>query len=115
MKKLQNCSKLNSKITVCVPATTGVNKATDNTEQVEKTAALLAECFGGSTYTPAVGCWMSDAVGLVRERTTVVYAYASSTAIEQHIDEVVDLCERLKDEMKQESIALELNGEMYFI
>ena len=40
--KLQNCFKLSSKITVYVPATNGVDKATDNTAQVEKTASLLA-------------------------------------------------------------------------
>ena len=47
--KLQNCFKLSSKVTVYVPATNGVSEATDNTEQVKKTASLLAGLFGGST------------------------------------------------------------------
>ena len=38
---LKNCLKLSSKITVYVPATNGIDKAADNTEQVKKTAALL--------------------------------------------------------------------------
>ena len=45
---LKNCLKLSSKITVYVPATNGIDKAADNTEQVKKTAALLSELFGGA-------------------------------------------------------------------
>ena len=56
---LKNCLKLSSKITVYVPATNGIDKAADNTEQVKKTAALLSELFGGATSTPALGYWMS--------------------------------------------------------
>lgn len=103
--KLQNCFKLSSKVTVYVPATNGVSEATDNTEQVKKTASLLAGLFGGSTSTAALGYWLSPIAGLVAEATTVVFAYA----------EVVELCEELKHDMGQEAIALEINGEMYFI
>jgi hypothetical protein len=113
--KLKNCIKLSSKVTVYVPATSGVAQATDNTEQVKKTAALLASLFGGSTSTAALGYWLSPAAGLVAEATTVVFAYASEADLTAHIGEVVDLCESLKVEMGQEAIAMEVNGEMYFI
>ena len=112
---LKNCMKLSSKITVYVPATNGVNEATDNTQQVKRSAALLSELFGGATSTPALGYWLSPMAGLVAENTTVVFAYASDTALQEHIGKVVDLCEGLKVEMGQEAIALEINGEMYFI
>lgn len=113
--KLQNCFKLSSKITVYVPATNGVDKATDNTAQVEKTASLLAGLFGGSTSTAALGYWLSPVAGLVAEATTVVFAYAAEKDLKEHIGEVVELCEELKKDMGQEAIALEINGEMYFI
>lgn len=112
---LKHCLKLSSKITVYVPATNGVNEAADNTEQVKRAAALLSELFGGATSTPALGYWLSPAVGLVAENTTVVFAYASDTALQEHVGEVVELCEELKRDMGQEAIALEINGEMYFI
>ena len=108
---LKNCLKLSSKITVYVPATNGIDKAADNTEQVKKTAALLSELFGGATSTPALGYWMSPAA----EATTVVFAYAADAALQEHVGRVVELCEELKREMGQEAIALEINGEMYFI
>lgn len=43
--KLKNCLKLSSKITVYVPATCGVDTATDNTEQVKRVASALSEYF----------------------------------------------------------------------
>lgn len=82
---LKNCLKLSSKITVYVPATNGIDKAADNTEQVKKTAALLSELFGGATSTPALGYWMSPAAGLVAEATTVVFAYAADAALQEHV------------------------------
>lgn len=113
--KLMKCFKLSSKITVYVPATNGVNQETDNAEQVKRTASLLADCFGGSTSTAALGYWLSPAVGLVSEATTIVFAYAADKDLQAHIGKVVDHCEALKAEMGQEAIALEINGEMYFI
>jgi len=113
--KLQHCFKLSSKITVYVPATADVDKAADNTEQVKATAALLSGLFGGATATPALGYWLSPAAGLVAENTTVVFAYAADKDLQEHIAEVVEHCEKLKADMGQEAIALELNGEMYFI
>lgn len=112
---LKNCMKFSSKITVYVPATNGVDQAADNSAQVKKTAALLSELFGGATSTPALGYWLSPAAGLVAEATTVVFAYAADTALQEHIEGVVELCEELKQEMGQEAIALEINGETYFI
>lgn len=113
--KLKNCLMLSSKITVYVPATNGVDTATDNTAQVKRVASALSEYFGGATSTPALGYWLSPVAGLVAENTTVVFAYASDADLQQHIEEVVSLCEELKNEMGQEAVALEINGEMYFI
>lgn len=113
--KLKSCFKLSSKITVYVPATNGVSESTDNTEQVKRTASLLADCFGGSTSTAALGYWLSPAAGLVAEATTIVFAYAADKDLQDHIGRVVDHCEALKVEMGQEAVALEINGEMYFI
>ena len=113
--KLKACIKLSHKVTVYVPATSGVNQQTDNTEQVRRTAALMADCFGGSTSTAALGYWLSPVAGLVAENTTVVFAYASDKDLQAHIGRVVDHCEEIKREMQQEAVALEINGEMYFV
>lgn len=113
-KRLLNAFKLSSKLTVYIPATFDVDKPIDSQPHIDKCAALLSDCFGGATSTPALGYWTS-AKGLVKEETTLVFAYCSDENLKKHMDSVVDFCESLKRELKQESIALELNGEMYFI
>lgn len=101
--RLKAMFSLKSKITVYIPAT--VNKA----------ATLLSECFGGATSTEALGYWVSDTAGLVKENTTMVFAYAGEDDLKKNLDKVIDFCENLKIEMSQDAVALELNGEMFFI
>lgn len=113
--KLQNMFKLSSKVTVYIPSTTDINKQIDNSVYIDNCASLLSECFGGATSTPALGYWMSNTVGLVKESTTMVFAYASDLDLQANIEKVITFCENLKVELKQDAVALEINGEMYFI
>ena len=113
--KLQNLFKLSSKLTVYVPATNNVNEEIDNSVYVDKVAKLLSECFGGSTSSAALGYWASHSAGLVKEKTTIVFAYCSEADLNNNLDIIIEACENLKAELSQESIAMELNGEMYFI
>ena len=115
MKKLKNLIKLSSKVAIYVPSTIDVNHEIDNNKYVEKTGELLSNCFGGATSTKCVGMWMSDSKGLVKEKTTLVFAYCSTEQLEENIDTVIDFCVELKNELRQDAIALEVNGEMYFI
>lgn len=113
--KLENLFKLSSKITVYVPSTINISEEIDNTRHVEKIASLLSECFGGSTSSLALGYWTSPSQGLVKENTTIVFAYCNESDLQNNIEKVITECENLKQELKQDAIALELNGEMYFI
>lgn len=113
--RLKNMFKLSGRITVYVPSTTDINIEIDNTEYVKKTSALLSECFGGATSTSAIGYWLSDTAGLVQEKTVLVFGFCNETQLSEHLDKVIDLCETMKTELKQEAIALEINGELYFI
>lgn len=115
MKALENMIPLKSKVTVYVPATVNVNEEIDNSEQVARVARLLSECFGGATASPAQGFWVSDARELVKESTTMVFAYCTTEQAEEYMEDIVRLCVTLKHEMGQEAIALEYNGGMYFI
>lgn len=113
--RLKAMFSLKSKITVYIPATVNINETIDNTEFVNKAATLLSECFGGETSTEALGYWVSDTAGLVKENTTMVFAYAGEDDLKKNLDKVIDFCQDLKTEMKQDAVALELNGEMFFI
>ena len=113
--KLQNLFKLSSKVTVIVPATKNINEEIDNTPYVDRVAALLSNLFGGATATNTLGYWVSNTAGLVKEKSTTVFAYCNQAELEANIDKVIDLCQQLKEELTQDAIALEINGEMYFI
>lgn len=113
--KLANLFKLSSKVTVIVPATVDINKEIDNTPFVDEVATLLSECFGGATASQTVGYWSSPTAGLVKERSTTVFAYCTDAALQENIDRVIDKCMELKERMTQDAIAMEINGEMYFI
>lgn len=113
--KLQNLFKLSSKVTVIVPATININEEIDNTPYVDKVASMMSECFGGATATQTLGYWNSPTAGLVKEKSTTVFAYCKEADLQAHIEKVIDLCEQLKQDMTQDAIAIEINGEMYFI
>ena len=113
--RLKAMFSLRSKVTVYIPATMNINEVIDNTVYVNRAASLLSECFGGATSTDALGYWVSPTAGLVKENTTMVFAYAAENDLKNNLDKVIDFCEALKEEMKQDAIAMELNGEMYFI
>lgn len=114
-KKLQNLFKLSSRVTVYIPSTTDVNKEVDTSSYIDECASLLSELFGGATSTPALGYWLSQSAGLIKEKSTMVFAYCSDNDLTNGIDELVNFCEKIKTELKQEAVALEINGEMYFI
>lgn len=114
-KRLEKLQPLRHKVAIYVPGTNGVNTAADNARYVKMAAATLSNLFGGATATPAIGYWMSDSAGLVEEATTVVYAYATNTALESKLDDVIDFCDGMKTELHQEAIALAIDDSMYFI
>lgn len=110
--KLEKLFTLSHKVTVYVPSTVEINKEIDNAEYVDEVASLLSSLFGGATSSQAIGYWNSPTAGLVKEKTTIVFAFAESL---EKIDLVIDKCEELKNILKQDAIALEIDGQMYFI
>ena len=114
-KRLEKLQPLRHRVAIYVPGTNGVNTAADNARYVQMAAATLSNLFGGATATPAVGYWLSDAAGLVEEKTTVVYAYAGNEALEDQLGAVIEFCEGMKEALKQETISLELDSALYFI
>ena len=107
---LADLSPLSARVTVYVPATVGTADAADNSREVDAIASTLSAWFGGATIQPGSGCWMSDSAGLVKEATTTVYAAGTPEQLAAHIREILDLCRRLKAEMQQEAISLEIAG-----
>ena len=113
--RLSLAVRLDRKIVIYVPATAGPADACDNSAQVDSAARLLSELFGGATIQPGAGCWMSDSAGLVKEATTLVYAFTDAAGMDAGRERVVDFCEALKRDMKQEAVSLEIDGVLYLL
>lgn len=106
---------LNAKVAIYVPSTTGVNVPTDNKEYVNNVMTKFSEWFGGCTSTPAVGGWVSNSGALVVENVTIVYAFCTPESFGEHFEEVYTLAAEIRDEMKQEAVTLEYNGQIKFV
>lgn len=107
--------RLDSRVAIYVPSTTDTDHPTDNRQQVEEVAAKLSAMFGGATATEARGYWVSQSAGLVGEAVTIVYSNAAAEDIENHAAEIVAICHKIKNEMKQEAVSLEINGELFLV
>ncbi|MDW8287285.1 MAG: hypothetical protein RMJ89_04360 [Flammeovirgaceae bacterium] len=76
---------------------------------------FLAERFGGATSKQAQGVWNSQQAGLVGEQVFIVNTYVTQNALRKYLDEVVDYVKNLKEELKQEAMALEINKKLTLI
>jgi CRP-like cAMP-binding protein len=104
-----------NQISVFIPTTLDVDKQVDTTPYVEKTLKFLAERFGGATSKEAQGVWNSEEVGLVGETVYIVQSFATQNDINQHLDSVIDYIKKLKIELRQEAMALEINNKLSLI
>jgi hypothetical protein len=114
-KKLKNLIELSSSVKIYVPSTADVNQVCDNTDIVDMVLSEMSAMFGGATKFDALGCWSSPACGLVKERIMICCSYCTEAQLSANIDSVVEICERVKSEMGQEAVSLEINNKLYFI
>ena len=115
MKHLKFKFDLDSKVSVYVPSTVNVSEQTDNTEQVKSVIRELSQLFGGATATQAVGGWVSESGETILERVTIVYSFCTSEQLRQHFEDVYAIAQRIKKEMSQEAVTLEINGQVKFV
>lgn len=108
---------LKNKVEIYVPSTYDGNKPARIMQafKVKKIAKALAAMFGGATATRAEGYYISDTKGLIKEKQMIVFACCDDAGLIQYKEQVKHLASELRDEMKQESIAITINGEMSFI
>jgi hypothetical protein len=114
-KTLKNLIVLESNVKIYIPGTIDINTISDNTKYVNDTLKLLSDYFGGSTSYQAIGCWNSVNSGLIKEQITVCESYCKEIDLKKHIESIINYCEDLKKELKQENISLEVNNKLYFV
>ena len=104
--------ELSQRVALYVPGTQGPDTATDNAAQVERVAAEFSRMFGGATSQESTGFWMSDTAGLVREKTTIVYAACTAEQLRDHLPDILTLAQQIKQDM---AVSVEINGTLYII
>jgi len=102
-------------IGIYIPTTLNVNQSADTQASLEKTLAFMGQLFGGATSNLAQGIWSSQAAELVSESITIVKSYVTQYDLDRHLPAVIEYVESLKDELKQETMALEVNQKLMLI
>jgi hypothetical protein len=115
MKHLKNCIKLSCQVKIYVPSTINIKETTNTFEWVNKSLLFLSQKFGGSTASKALGAWVSKSGELIKEDVTLIFSYADQSLLTLYADEIYEFCLSMKNDLKQEAIALEINGELYLI
>lgn len=108
---------LSNRVALYVPSTTAVDQPLDEStaEQfVSRSLRLMSELFGGATALPASGGWVASDGKLVTERVTIVYSFTGDLTTED-LMKIKFFVESLKAEMRQEAIAVEINGRLIFV
>jgi hypothetical protein len=105
---------LDEVVKIYVPSTYDVDQPIDNTPYVNRSLETFSKMFGGATAIDGTGAWVSDDEKLIKEKVTIVYSFADDLN-KKSTNAVVAYAKTLKEEMKQSSISLEVNGKMYFI
>ena len=107
--------ELPQRVALYVPGTQGPATATDNAAQVERVARTFCGWFGGATAQQSAGYWISDNAGLVREAVTIVFAACTAAQLREHLPDVLNLAQQIKQVLAQEAVSVELNGALYII
>lgn len=112
---LKKYSPLTCKIALYVPGTNGIDMAADTKAQVNHVSVQMSAMFGGATAQAVMGHWISDVAGHVAEDVTIVYSYTDKKTMKKYLSSVVTLAEKIKSDLHQEAISVEINNKLYFI
>lgn len=112
--RILSAVKLSHCVKIYVPSTLEGNQATDNSEILNHIASKLSDLNGGASIQDVTGCWNSDTHGLIKESVKVVYSYSPELS-DDLINLTFDLAEKIKSEMSQEMVSIELDGVLYLV
>lgn len=113
-KKLSALIELSSSVKIFVPSTIDINTTVDSSKIADSVLSQLSTMFGGATRYEALGCWVSPSSGLVKEKVTICQSFCTEAQLQQYIDDVVEIAESIKIEMRQDAVAIEVNNKLYF-
>jgi CRISPR-associated protein Cmr2 len=114
-RRLKKAERLERRVAIYVPTTVDVNVPADTSLHVEQTLQLMAQLFGGATWSEQEGLYMSNVAGMVREKNIVVRSNTTTEVLYRHLPTLVGFVGELQYELRQETMAMELDGEMLLL
>ncbi|MEO0581975.1 MAG: cyclic nucleotide-binding domain-containing protein [Bacteroidota bacterium] len=98
-----------------IPTTVDGDQVVNTENYMEEALNFMAELFGGATCKVGNGVWNSESLGLIGEMVYIIHSYITQNDLDRHLDEVLDYLRRIKYELKQEAMALEINNKLTLI
>ena len=106
---------MDNKVSVYVPSTVNVDQRINNKKQVVSIIKQMSLLFGGATSYECVGGWVADNGDIVTEQVNIVYSFCDKKSLNNNLANVINICQQIKKDMKQEAVTLEVNGKATFI
>jgi CRP-like cAMP-binding protein len=105
----------NNQISAYIMATGEGEEVIEPDMYVNKTLSVFSTRFGEASSSEAHAVWEDDQVGLVSETVHIVRSYATQTDLDKYLLDVMEHMEWLKQELKQDAIAVEINQKLVLI
>jgi hypothetical protein len=106
---------LSHKVAIYVPSKVkGVELRNAHKRWLTATLKRLGRMFGGSTYVKGVGTWVGDDGELVMENVAICYSFTDKAGLDANGDAVMDLAREIAADMRQEAVAVEMEGSLFF-
>lgn len=119
LKALQDCFALSQNVRLYVPSTlNGQDKAPAQKvdRAVQDTLKRFSQWFGGATAYTALGAWFSQDRGkVITEQVVIVESFTTPEAVDNHLAQVVEWAETIKEQFAQESVAVEHDHTLYLV
>lgn len=102
---------------VYVPSTKFDKKVPDKEfrKRIAETRKKLSELFGGYTSIKAIGGFISDKKGLIKEDVIVVISFAENKSFLKNRTKLKNWLIKKKKDWKQESIGFEFENDLYYL
>ena len=106
---------LKREVAIYVPTTVDVDVPADNSLYAKQTWQLMKQWFGNATQNEQDGTYMSKARKILPEKSIVVSSNTTSPVLDRHFLTLVGFVGELQYELRQESMAIELDDAMLLL
>ena len=118
MNALASLFSLPHSVAITVPSTNDVDEQISvlhHDAEVMEIIGQLSRLFGGATATPGEGGWISPSAGLVTEKVTIVESSCTEEDFQASLSKAVKVAEALKARMRQDAVALRVDGKLFLV